>query len=520
MKKIAFLCFILILSACKIDQVDEEILFDVKIESSEGGTVNTSGGSYPIDTQLEITATPDANFEFTGWSGNASGSENPLSYIVKGNATITANFSQLVTYSLTVSSTEGGSVNNVNSKYTEGTSIELIAEPDNGYEFISWTIDGTVVSSDSVFEFIVKSDVLLVANFREIISINFADSNVLPDVNGFNASTDLIIQGNAEIISRGIYLDGQIVTDDSNQNDGITININDLSIQEYIVVFYVQTPNEFIESEEFTVTPYEAGYNFDNLNHTLNNATTVVDLFVQYGQKSPLADIEVIDEGFLISTKKSSLENSRVSVEVNNKTLNKQIDNIESSSTYYYQAFVENKYGLFKSEIISFNTKAVLGDLGQGGIIVEVDVSGFHGKVVAITDYWVKKQWSTEKCVAPDFKVFNNDKGGEITNKIIDFYSDKTASAPAAEYCYSLEIDGFDDWYLPNLEEINDAQYFLARNGYKQQILASDGVWTCKNLIEVGDNVCRAQTSVYNNSNGINPTARDAERYVIPMREF
>ncbi len=119
----------------------------------------------------------------------------------------------------------------------------------------------------------------------------------------------------------GVYLDGQIVTDESNQSSLIIINRDDLSIQEYTIVFYVQTSNGFIQSDEFTVTPYEAGYNFDNLNHTLNEATTTVDLFVQYGQKSPLADIDVLDEGFLISTSQSSLENIRVSVTVNSIVL-------------------------------------------------------------------------------------------------------------------------------------------------------------------------------------------------------
>ena len=511
MKKMLSLCLLIILSGCKKDQIESETLYEVQVVSSQGGSVNTSGGNYPIDTQLEITATPDANFEFTGWSGNATGNDNPLSYTVNGNATITANFSQLVTYSLAVSSTVGGSVNDVNSDYAEGTSVELIAEPDNGYEFVSWTEDGTVVSSDGTFQYTVESDALLIANFREIISINFANSNVSPDVNGFNATTDLIIQGNAEIISRGVYLDGQIVTDDSNQNDGITINKNDLSIQEYTVVFYVQTPNEFIESEEFTFTPYEAGYNFDNLYHTLNDATTVVDLFVQYGQKSPLADIEVLDEGFLISTRQSSLENNRVSVNVFGNTLEKQIDNINSSSTYYYQAFVENEFGLFKSEILTFKTKYIEGDSTLGGKVFYVDDTGFHGLIIADIEYLSDElQWSTEYgLIGTYFKSSNESYGRKESSSILAYFETNVGNSPAADYCENIIIEGLDDWYLPNYTELTRAK---DRTGFP-----SISLWSSN---EAPNNNGTNEAIYHYNANNAGIADKKVTYKVIPVRKF
>ena len=59
--------------------------FDLAISASEGGSVDTSGGSYDSNSSVTITASPADGYEFTGWSGNASGSTNPLTVTVNGN---------------------------------------------------------------------------------------------------------------------------------------------------------------------------------------------------------------------------------------------------------------------------------------------------------------------------------------------------------------------------------------------------------------------------------------------------
>jgi uncharacterized repeat protein (TIGR02543 family) len=61
---------------------------------SAGGTVSLSpsGGSYASGTQVTLTATPAAGYQFQGWSGGATGTANPLTVTVSGNTTITADF--------------------------------------------------------------------------------------------------------------------------------------------------------------------------------------------------------------------------------------------------------------------------------------------------------------------------------------------------------------------------------------------------------------------------------------------
>jgi len=64
-----------------------------------------------------------------------------------------------------VSSTEGGQVDVTSGLYPDGTTVVVTATPDARHEFVSWT--GSLSSFDPTFEFAIKKDVVLTANFRE-----------------------------------------------------------------------------------------------------------------------------------------------------------------------------------------------------------------------------------------------------------------------------------------------------------------------------------------------------------------
>ena len=56
-------------------------------------TVNPSQPGYPSGAQVVLTAAPSTGYTFSGWSGSASGSANPLTVTMTGNLSIPANFS-------------------------------------------------------------------------------------------------------------------------------------------------------------------------------------------------------------------------------------------------------------------------------------------------------------------------------------------------------------------------------------------------------------------------------------------
>lgn len=67
------------------------------INTGKGGTTYPSSGSYTYDygTEVTITAISESGYSFSGWSGNASGTSNPLTITLDSDKSVTANFSAI-----------------------------------------------------------------------------------------------------------------------------------------------------------------------------------------------------------------------------------------------------------------------------------------------------------------------------------------------------------------------------------------------------------------------------------------
>jgi len=122
-------------------------------------TVNTSGqgsvakapsqATYVSGSSVQLTATPSSGWSFSGWSGDASGTANPVTITMNGNKAVTATFTQN-TYSLTVnvSPSAGGTVTRSNNgPYHLNDVVTLTEAPSSGYTFSSWSGDGTGTGS-------------------------------------------------------------------------------------------------------------------------------------------------------------------------------------------------------------------------------------------------------------------------------------------------------------------------------------------------------------------------------------
>jgi uncharacterized repeat protein (TIGR02543 family) len=109
------------------------------------GTVaaNPSQATYNYGSSVILTATPNAGYIFTGWSGGATGSTNPLTITITSNTNITANFTA-ITYTLNVTAVNGTVVKNPNqATYNSGSTVQLTATANSGYIFSSWSGDAT-----------------------------------------------------------------------------------------------------------------------------------------------------------------------------------------------------------------------------------------------------------------------------------------------------------------------------------------------------------------------------------------
>ncbi len=80
-------------SSADVSITSNELLFTVTTIASpaNGGTVSGGGGIVP-GSRTYLTATPSAGFQFSGWSGDLSGTLNPYRVSVNSNMTVTANF--------------------------------------------------------------------------------------------------------------------------------------------------------------------------------------------------------------------------------------------------------------------------------------------------------------------------------------------------------------------------------------------------------------------------------------------
>jgi hypothetical protein len=57
-------------------------------------TQNPASATYVSGTNVTLTAVPDANFTFSGWSGDLTGVQNPASIIMDANKTVNATFAK------------------------------------------------------------------------------------------------------------------------------------------------------------------------------------------------------------------------------------------------------------------------------------------------------------------------------------------------------------------------------------------------------------------------------------------
>ena len=101
---------------------------------------------YNHGSNVVLTATPAAGYVFSSWSGDATGTTNPLTVSMTSNKNITANFTAIPvnSFTLTVNAVNGSVAKVANQPtYTSGSTVVLTATPAAGYTFSSWSGDAT-----------------------------------------------------------------------------------------------------------------------------------------------------------------------------------------------------------------------------------------------------------------------------------------------------------------------------------------------------------------------------------------
>jgi surface protein len=187
-KRLSILVLFILLSCSKDAPIPEEpviVNYNFAVSASEGGSVNSPGDSFAQNTTLTLTATAADGFVFSGWSGDASGTTNPLSYSVTANTSIIANFTRS-NYSFNVQSSGQGSVaqelvsSAKSTDYESGSTIRLTANSEPDWIFYRWEglsrgfIDAatgqeeTSIDTDNPIEVVVNSSINATATFEQV----------------------------------------------------------------------------------------------------------------------------------------------------------------------------------------------------------------------------------------------------------------------------------------------------------------------------------------------------------------
>ncbi len=115
------------------------VRYSLTIRAIGGGTVtqNPAQADYAPNFVVGLTAVPTVDHVFSGWSGNAAGTENPLSVTMATNKVITANF---ITSDVRIAIQGEGTVAKSpdNAFYHAGDQVMLTATPARWFSFTRW----------------------------------------------------------------------------------------------------------------------------------------------------------------------------------------------------------------------------------------------------------------------------------------------------------------------------------------------------------------------------------------------
>src|SRR5215471_6479958 len=154
--------------------------YTLTINIQGSGTVarNPTNSVYPSGAVVTLTATPAAGWIFSAWSGDASGTNNPLNVTMDTNKVIIATFLQLPTYALTLTTNGQGaiSLSPPGDMYLSNTVVTATATPAASWVFVSWS--GSASGTSNSISITVNSNSSLAGTFAQLPAFDMPPHNI------------------------------------------------------------------------------------------------------------------------------------------------------------------------------------------------------------------------------------------------------------------------------------------------------------------------------------------------------
>ncbi|MDO5346580.1 MAG: hypothetical protein Q4E91_12655 [Lachnospiraceae bacterium] len=148
----------------------------VSISAPSGISCTSSSYSPTVNSQITLTVTITNTTKYASYSISVTGATlvSGTTYRVTGNVTVVVT-GTLKQYTLSITASKGitvravsGSTSYANgSKITYGTQLVISVSVGNGYDFLSFTVNGTDYNEGSQVSVTVSSNITVVANARE-----------------------------------------------------------------------------------------------------------------------------------------------------------------------------------------------------------------------------------------------------------------------------------------------------------------------------------------------------------------
>ena len=262
--------------------------YTVSVSATEGGTATVNGGqSVTVEEGSLITlrATANEGYNFVGWSvGGTTVSTNAVyTATVTASVEYVANFekkAEVKRYTVSVQKSNYGKVyigkEGVTTVEAEkGSKLTLYAVAYDGYKFLSWTLDGAVISTTFTTTITVEASAQYVANFEKVETGNMYTIELHCGSNGGKVYIDNDKNCTKKQVEQGTIVEIHAVADQGYEfdywaiDDGgfeyplqggkkdATINVlNNFTLYAY---FKVSTSVDCIEEGEYTVAVQEKG---------------------------------------------------------------------------------------------------------------------------------------------------------------------------------------------------------------------------------------------------------------------
>ena len=273
-----------------IQQVDRYNL-TVQVSPEGAGTVSVQpAGSMTFDENTELTLTQTRNFgyKFTGWSvgGETVSTDDTYTFNITEDATVTANYDKINTYSLTYGATGGGkdymitpvpapTVVDGKNMYEEGQEVTLTATGNYILDFANWSSGETTPELKVTMDADKNATAAFSSKLDCIAGWDFytaGNESRKADFYAADNDADVLIMRN-ETGEQSSWLDKSIADEGGQEGRGAAVNWKENAIGDY----YWQTQ---INAEAFKdITVHSAMfYNFNaypkqDVEYSLNGTT-------------------------------------------------------------------------------------------------------------------------------------------------------------------------------------------------------------------------------------------------------